>query len=69
MKAKFYNLKKNAFLNFPTPIRLKKSQIIVNINKNKFHLNAMFLMKKYYISLNKGKTYGFIWNFDKLYIP
>ncbi len=29
----------------------------------------MFLMKKYYISLHKTKTYGFIWNFDKIYIP
>jgi hypothetical protein len=28
----------------------------------------MFLMKKYYISLNKVKTYGFIWNFDNIYI-
>jgi len=32
--------------------------------KVKFHYNAMFLMKKNYIS-NKAKTYGFIWNFDK----
>jgi hypothetical protein len=29
----------------------------------------MFLMKKNYISLNKAKTYGFIWNFDTKYIP
>ncbi len=25
----------------------------------------MFLMRKNYILLNKAKTYGFIWNFDK----
>jgi len=25
----------------------------------------MFLMEKHYIFLNKMKTYGFIWNFDK----
>ncbi len=31
----------------------------------KFHFNVMFLMKKNYIPLNKAKTYGFIWNFDK----
>jgi hypothetical protein len=28
----------------------------------------MFLMKTYYTFLNKVKTYGFIWNFNNIYI-
>jgi len=56
------------FKNFTT-YHIKQITKMVDINKIKYHSNAMFLMKTYYSSLNKAKTYGSIWNFDKIHIP
>jgi len=51
--------------NFFITYHIKQITKKITSIKINFHYNAMFLMKKKNISLNKAKIYGFIWNVNK----